>query len=67
MSETVVVRHLIAGTVTEDTWTGDRVTYQQFPDGRAKITLHRGGQVAETIAYRNAERIHRVLSPRRDA
>ncbi len=61
--DTVTVTFLIAGTVTEETWTADRILVQHFRKGRkgrAKITLMRGGQHAESVTYRRAERIHRV-------
>jgi len=55
MSQAVTVIHLIAGTVTEATHTGQRVTCQHFPDGRALVKVYRGGHLTQAISYRNAE------------
>jgi hypothetical protein len=60
--ETATVRYLVAGTVVEETWTADRILTQQFADGRANLTLLRGGRVAEHVTYRRAERIHRTVT-----
>lgn len=60
--ETVTVTHLIAGTVVEDVHTGERITCQQFADGRALIKVYRGGKVAEYVTYRQAERTHRIVT-----
>jgi hypothetical protein len=59
--ETVTVRYLIAGTVVEDTWHGERITYQTHAGGRALVKIHHDGHVAETVAYACAERIHRTI------
>lgn len=61
MSATAAVRYLVAGTVAEDVHTAERITHQQFADGRAHLVLYRDGQVAEHVAYRQAERIRIVV------
>lgn len=66
MSDTVTVTHLVAGTVADETWTAERITFQHFRGGRALLKLHRGGQVAEYVSYGRVERIHRVVT-REDA
>lgn len=64
--ETVTVLSLIDATVVTETWTADRILTQHFPDGRGCITLIRDGRAAEYVTYRQAERIHRIVTPAGD-
>lgn len=66
---TITVVHIISGTICEDTYTAERITYQHWSDGRAQIRLWAGSTVTEYIGYRQAEKIHRrdlALTPREE-
>lgn len=60
---TVTVVHLIAGTVTETTHTGERVTVQHAADGLALIKVHRGGRLIQAVSYASAETVTRDYDP----
>jgi hypothetical protein len=67
MSQALTVTHLIAGSLTEDTHTGDRITFQHRADGRALIAVYRSGRLTEQASYRHCERIHRRFHTEDDA
>lgn len=48
-------------TVDEEPVAADRVSVQMWDGGRAIVKLYRGGRVVETIIYRQADRIRRVI------
>jgi len=59
VSVTVTVLHLVAGTVTRATHTGQQVTVQHFPDGLAHIQTYRDGRLSHAVSYRTAEVVTR--------
>ena len=66
MSETVTVLHVVNDTVIEETWQGERITFQHFADCRAQLRIWRGQRIVQYVAYARAERIHRTID-REDA
>jgi hypothetical protein len=59
VSVTVTVVHLIAGTVTRATHTGQQVTVQHHPSGLAHIQTYRDGRLTHAVTYRTAEVVTR--------
>ena len=60
-SETVHVHAVINGTVVEEDWTAEKITFQR--DGPALlVNLWRNGRRAVQISYADAPRIYRVIA-----